>query len=40
MDAIEAAVGFIEISGNALDFLCRLVDPNGKDERIMKEQDD
>lgn len=37
MDAIEATVGFIEITGDAMDFLCRLVD---KDERIMKEQDD
>lgn len=40
MDAIEAIGGFIEIIGNALEFLSRLGEIGGKDKGIIKEQDD
>jgi hypothetical protein len=39
VDAIEAIGGFIEIIGNILEFLSRLGEIGGKDEGIMKEQD-
>ena len=40
MDAIEAIGGFIEIIGNALEFLSRIGEIGGKDGKIVKEQDD
>ena len=40
MDAIEAIGGFIEIIGNTLEFLSHLGEISGKDEGIVKEQDD
>jgi hypothetical protein len=40
VDATEAIGGFIEIIGNALEFLSRLGEIGGKDEGIVKEQDE
>jgi hypothetical protein len=40
VDAIEAIGGFIEIIGNVLEFLSRLGEIGGKDEGIIKDQED
>ena len=40
MDAIEAIGGFIEIIGNALEFLSRIGEIGCEDGKIVKEQDD
>ena len=40
VDTIEAIGGFIEVIGNILEFLSRIGEIGGKDEGIIKEQDD
>ena len=40
VDAIEAIGGFIEVIGNILEFLSRIGEIGGKDEGIIKEQDE